>query len=445
MKIQFFGAAGTVTGSCFLLSDEKNKTLIDMGMFQGHYELESLNWKPLPFEPRQINNVLLTHAHLDHVGRMPLLFKHGFRGKIFSTQPSKDIAEIVLLDAARIMAGDDDRPLLYTEVDVMRTIDNIDVVSYGEELNLPGLSVIFRDAGHILGSASLEIKNLEEGKTYAFSGDLGNSPEDLVKPFEYIDKADVVVMESTYGDREHPKEDTDKLFLNEINEVEYTSGALLIPSFSVERTQALLHRISHFKKEGEMKAQTPVFLDSPMGEKVTEIYKKFPNLYGTELSQDRQEGDPFDFPELRIVTDRKMSQRVPERPGPKVIIAGSGMMTGGRILEHAMRLLPNPSTRLLIVGFQAEHTVGRALEEGAKTVHIYGQEIKVGATVSTIHSMSAHADRPKLLDWLAHINGAQKVFLVHGEDHARMAFKEEIQKPGVLEVVLPKMEDSFTI
>jgi metallo-beta-lactamase family protein len=445
MKIQFLGAAGTVTGSCFLFSDNDQQNLVDMGMFQGHYELESLNWKPLPFDPRLISNVFLTHAHLDHTGRLPLLFKHGFRGKIFSTQATRDIAEIVLMDAARIMSGDDERPLLYTEVDVARTIDNIEVISYGKVLELPGMKVTYRDAGHILGSASIEIHNLSDGKNYLFSGDLGNSPEDLVKPFEYIKSADVVVMESTYGDRSHPQENTDKLFLKEINEVEYTSGSLLIPSFSVERTQALLHRIGHFKKNGEMKAQTPVFLDSPMGEKVTEIYKKYPQLYGEELSQDKQGGDPFNFPELRIVTDRKMSERVPERPGPKIIIAGSGMMTGGRILDHAMKLLPSPLTRLLIVGFQAEHTVGRALEEGAKSVHIYGQEVKVNATISTIHSMSAHADQPKLLDWLRHIKGVTKVFLVHGEDKPRNAFKEKISELGINEVILPNQEDSFTI
>jgi len=446
MNLQFFGAAGMVTGSNYLLSDENaHGILIDMGMFQGSEELEELNREPLNFDPRNIHSVFVTHAHLDHVGRLPILLKHGFSGKLYMTEPTKEIAQVVLIDAAKIMQHDEEKPILYTEENVLDLIKIAQVVSYGEPVDLGTTVTVFRDAGHILGSASLEIKNKKDGKIYAFSGDLGNSPEDLVRPMEFIAKADVAILESTYGDREHPKEDPKKILQNEINAIEGTGGALLIPSFSVERTQALLHRIAHFKKEGLIKKETPVYLDSPMGEKVTEIYKAFPGLYNSELLNDSKSGNPFSFEELHIISDHKASVGIHTVSGPKIILAGSGMMNGGRILEHALFYLPLETTRLLIVGFQAENTIGRKIEDGAREVAIYGENVKIKATVTAIHSMSAHADRPKLVSWLKQINGIKKVFLVHGEDGPRTALAKEIKVPGVNDVFLPRIGDSFTI
>jgi metallo-beta-lactamase family protein len=251
-------------------------------------------------------------------------------------------------------------------------------------------------------------------------------------------------MESTYGDSNHPKENADGALARVIRETEGEGGTLLVPSFSVERTQVLLHKIAHFKADGKVKTQTQVYLDSPMGEAVTEIYKKFPSLYNTELASDQKKGDPFSFPGLRVVKDYKESQKIREAHGAKIIIAGSGMMTGGRILEHTMELLPLESTRLLIVGFQAEHTVGRRLEEGAKSVRIYGQEVKVRARVSSLHSLSAHADQKGLLRWLGQIKGVKKVFLVHGEEGPRKALKKEIEKLG-LTAFIPHLEESYEI
>ncbi len=443
MDITFLGAAGMVTGSSYLLSSDKVKLLVDLGMFQGDYETESLNQRPLPLSAPELSAVFLTHAHLDHCGRLPILYKNGFRGNIYATAATREIAEAVLLDAAHIMAGDDDKPVLYTKEQVLGTLNLFKPVSYDEVISIPGFEIIYKDAGHILGSASIIIKNLDENKTYAFSGDLGNSPEDLVKPIEFIDSADTVVMESTYGDTIHPNDNPDQLIQSEINTVEQTNGTLLIPSFSVERTQVLLHKLKHFKGDGRMKKGTPVYLDSPMGETVTEIYKKFPDLYGEELRGDTKAGDPFMFSGLQIVSDRRESQRVSALNGPRIIIAGSGMMTGGRILEHALRLLPRDNTRLLIVGFQAEHTVGRALEEGAKEVQIYGQKVNVKANVTSIHSMSAHADQPILTDWLNHIKNVSKVFLVHGEDGPREALKNKILESKSVEILLPKLEETY--
>lgn len=442
MHIQFFGAAGTVTGSNFLLSDDKGYgVLVDMGMFQGSQELEDLNFQPLGFDPREVHSVFLTHAHLDHVGRMPMIIKQGFSGKVYMTRATKEIAEIVLRDAAKIMQQDPDKPILYTEEDVFDLLDMAEVVHYGEQVDVGGLRAIFRDAGHILGSASIEMEIPSAKKRIVFSGDLGNSPEDLVRPTEFVNSGDIVVMESTYGDRNHPKDDPNKTLLNEINTVEHTGGALLIPSFSVERTQTLLHRIAHFKADNKVKQETPVYMDSPMGQRVTEIYKKFPDLYNTELSQEAKSIDPFSFPGLNVVRDYRGSQDIGEQLGAKVIIAGSGMMTGGRVLAHAANLLPLKTTRILIVGFQAEDTIGRQIEEGATTVNIDGQDINIEATVTTLHSMSAHADQDGLLKWIKHIKGVSKVFLVHGEDGPREALKGKIKALGVNEIYLPKLEE----
>lgn len=442
MHIQFFGAAGTVTGSNFLLSDDKGYgVIVDMGMFQGSEELESLNYQPINFDAREVHSVFLTHAHLDHVGRMPILMKHGFSGKIYMTQATKEIAEVVLRDAAKIMQHDEDKPVLYTEEDVFDFLNLSEVVSYGEVVDVGNTKATFRDAGHILGSASIEMNLASIGKKIVFSGDLGNSPEELVRPTELIESSDIVVMESTYGDRNHPTDDPDTTLVKEINEVERTGGALLIPSFSVERTQTLLHKIAHYKLENKVKNGTPVFMDSPMGEKVTEIYKNFPDLFNEDVSDEAKSKDPFSFPNLTIIGDYKGSQKIKGLQGPKVIIAGSGMMNGGRILEHAAHFLPMNTTRLLIVGFQAENTLGREIEEGAKDVNIYGANVKVAATVTSLHSMSAHADQNTLLKWLKHIKNVQKVYLVHGEDEPRAGLKKEIEKIGINEIYLPGLEE----
>jgi metallo-beta-lactamase family protein len=442
MHIQFFGAAGMVTGSNFLLSDDKGYgILVDMGMFQGSPKLEDLNFQPINFDAREVHSVFLTHAHLDHVGRMPIIMKHGFSGKIYMTAATKEIAEIVLMDAAKIMQRDEEKPILYTEDDVFDLLGKAEIVSYGEEVDLGNVKAIFRDAGHILGSASIEMDLVHEGKKLAFSGDLGNSPEELVRPTEYIKNADVAIMESTYGDRNHPTDNPEETIQREINTVEKSGGTLLIPSFSVERTQVLLHKIAHFKENGKVRKETPVFVDSPMGQRVTKVYKSFPNLYNSELFSDIKGGDAFSFPGIHNIGSYKDSVKIKERNGGKVIIAGSGMMSGGRILEHAKHFLPLKDTRLLIVGFQAENTVGRELEEGARSVHIEGENVKVAAKVNAIHSMSAHADQTNLLKWIGEINGVKKVYLVHGEDGPREALKKEIVNSGISEVYTPHLEE----
>ena len=444
MRITFLGAAGTVTGSSFLLENETNKILVDMGMFQGNAETENLNYAPLHFDPKQIKNVFLTHAHLDHCGRLPLLAKHGFEGKVYMTEATKKLMTIVLLDSANIFEKDFSRPDIYSKEDIEKLVSRIETVVYDKAINIDNYEVVFKDAGHILGSSSIQIRDTKSNKSIVFSGDLGNTPEDIVKPTEYFDHADYVVMESTYGDKVHSNEVPNEVIQKEINTIENSGGTLLIPSFSIEKTQEVLHIIDHLKMENKVKLETKVFLDSPMGEKATIIYKQFEDLYNSEMAEHTKNNDPFSFQGLKIIENAMESKNIKSQQGPKVIIAGSGMMSGGRIANHAIDFLPSNSTRVLIVGFQAVGTPGRAIEVGAKIVEIYGQNIVVKANVTSIHSMSSHADQPKLLNWIGKIKGINKVFLVHGEDEPRKVLAKKIEAKGYCQNIdLPSLYQTF--
>lgn len=453
MKLKFLGAIGEVTGSSYLLTaDDGSLVVIDLGMFQGPPEVAKLSREPLAFDVGRLKAVLLTHAHLDHCGRLPLLVKAGYAGPIYMTPATKDLTELSLLDAAKVAKENQnhggDAPL-YTEEDVVKTVALIKTMGYDRDLGVaPGLTAIFHDAGHILGSASVEIKFQRGGKeeTILFSGDLGNSPQDLIMPTEPVKKADVVVMESTYGDRLHTLENPTEVICQEINAVEKSGGTLLIPAFSLERTQEILHRIDHLKKSGRVKEETAVFLDSPMAAKATEIFKKHMELYNTELAHHAKLDDPFEFPGLAIVEEAWQSKKITQMERAKVIIAGSGMMTGGRVMEHAITFLPNEKTRVLIVGFMAEGTLGRKLVEGEKRVMIGSVPVEVKASIRVTTVMSAHADQAKLIDWLAKIKGVTKVFLTHGEDTARQALAEKIKaRLAFPEVILPKMNEEVEI
>ncbi|MCX6726140.1 MAG: MBL fold metallo-hydrolase [Candidatus Shapirobacteria bacterium] len=441
-SIQFLGAAGGVTGSSFLLSGSNDdKILIDLGLFQGVDDSQNFNFAPFLFDPIKLKAVLLTHAHLDHCGRLPLLIKNGFKGKIYATEPTKMITYISLLDSAKI-AQEEEREILFTKEEAEETCRQIEIVNYDILFTTGEFNIIFRNAGHILGSASIEIFSKDsKSQTIVFSGDLGNYSQDLIKPPEYIAQADVVVMESTYGNTFHPKEDVLAILQEEINIIENTNGVLVIPAFSIERTQEILDKIDHLKGKRMIKNFTPVYLDSPMSIKVTEIFKKYPRLYSSELSG---EITPFDFPNLICTKTTEESKAILKTDNPKIIIAGSGMMVGGRVLHHLKNYLSLPTTRVLIVGYQAVGTLGREIEEGAKTVTIYGQKINIKATVRKIEALSSHADQPKLLQWLKHIQGVKKVFLVHGENEQRIALAERIKKDlEIKDVVLPLKDQVY--
>lgn len=441
MKIKFLGAAGTVTGSSYVLTSGSGKSiLIDLGMFQGPSEINKLNYEPFDYDPALLSGAILTHAHLDHCGRLPIIMPRGFKGSIWMTPPTRDLTELSLFDSAKI-AKDDDKQFLYDSAMVTQTIVSFRPVEYRTPVTIGDFTVTFRDAGHILGSASLEIvdKNPDsEIKKIVFSGDLGNTPEPLEAATELIDSADAVVMESTYGDRLHPTGNPVDSIQKEINTIEKTGGTLLIPSFSLDRTQELMHIIMHLKKEGKVAKETPVYMDSPMAQKATTVYVNYPKLFNPHIQEDLKVGSLFNFPGLNVVQGRGGSEGLHSLPGSKVIIAGSGMMTGGRIVGHAAYYLPIESTRLLIVGYQGEGTLGRELFEGKKDVYIDGRNIKVNGTITDIQTLSSHADQQQLMDWLKHIKNVKKVFLTHGEDGPRTTLSQKItQDLDLKDITMP--------
>ncbi len=437
-KIAFLGASGEVTGSSFLVTAEDNsQILVDLGMFQGTKEVAELNYQPLQFNPADLSGVVLTHAHLDHCGRLPLLVFGGFKGKIYMTAPTLALIEIVLSDSAKIAEEDMKHTPLYGTDEVEKVLKMVEVIKYDEKFSVGSFEFTFKDAGHILGSSSIEITDTTDKKKVVFSGDLGNSPEDIVRSTEYIDESDFVVMEATYGDKAHPPEDIAQIIQEEINGVEKKGGVLLIPAFSLERTQELLHRIHHLKKDGKILPETPVFFDSPMGIRATLIFKEYRSFYNDELQSHTD--DPFSFEGLVVTEDARDSKEILKAVEPKVIIAGSGMMSGGRILHHAVNYLRFPTTSILFVGYQAEETLGRKILQGTKNVWINDTQITVRAKIREIASMSSHADLPKLLKWLGHIKNVSQVFLVHGEANQRNVFAEKIKKNlGITSIILPQ-------
>lgn len=442
--ISFLGASGEVTGSSYRITlGDDTSILVDFGMFQGGEDLSELNYKPLTYNPSQLQAVFLTHAHLDHCGRLPLLIFGGYFGKIYMTAPTKDLVEVILRDSAKVMGEDMQKQPLYTEDEVNKTLALFEIVEYDKPYTVGGVEATFRDAGHILGSASIQLKDLTDHQTMVFSGDLGNYPEDIVRPTAMIDESDIVVMESTYGDKEHPQEDVSATLQEEINTIEKSGGVLLIPAFSIERTQELLHRLYHLKKDGKIKADTPVFMDSPMAIKATVIFRDFKQYYNDEIKSHTD--DPFSFEGLVLTEDSRDSKEIAKTMDPKVIIAGSGMISGGRMTHHAINYLPLASTHILFVGYQAEETVGKQILEGAKQVRINKTFVHIKAQVREVQSLSSHADQPKLLKWLGHIKGVKKVFLIHGDTVQRETLAEKIKTTLEKEVILPKNGDTSSL
>lgn len=450
MKLKFLGAAGTVTGSSYILtSGSGDSILIDLGMFLGPHEIDALNYQPYAFDCSQLTGAILTHAHLDHCGRLPILLPEGYRGDIWMTPATRDLTQVSLLDSANLAKNENKKHVLYDKNLAEQTFRHFAPMEYRTPTQIGSFTVSMRDAGHILGSAILEIVDNKADSALAkivFSGDLGTSGEDLLQETEFIENADAVVMESTYGDRLHPDSNPSDALKAEIHAIEASGGTLLIPSFALDRTQEVLHMIMHLKKSGSIIAGTPVYLDSPMAQKATIIYGRYPNLYNAHIRDDFAASNPFGFPGLINITRHQQSLALHNQRGAQIIIAGSGMMTGGRILDHAAYYLSIATTRLFFVGFQATKTMGRLLLDGSGEVRIDGLSIPVKASINSTQSMSSHADQKQLLRWLGHIKKVQKVFLTHGDDGPRSALAQKItEQLSITNITLPSLHQEINL
>lgn len=358
------------------------------------------------------------------------------------TPPSRDLVEIVLLDAVKVAASNGDTEAICSQEEVERVLELIEPVEYGMKVRLKNFEFELLDAGHILGSAMVVLRVDEGGmwREMVFSGDLGNDPSPIVKGVERPVSAEIVVMESTYGDRDHEERGKEVGLLEKIcNEAEEKGATVLMPAFSLERTQELLRVFDHLKREGMVKESLPVFLDSPMAMKATPVFLKYPEYFNERLGRHFAKDDPFSFPGLELVEGMRESKKINGRLGAKVIIAGSGMMSGGRIMFHAARWLPDERTVLVITGYQAEGTLGREIVDGAKRVVILGKEVRVRARVEEITTMSAHADRSQLLGWVRGIDGVKKVMLIHGEEAGRESLADGLA--GAVEVIRPRLNE----
>lgn len=450
MNITFLGAAQTVTGSCFLLEGAGDKVLIDCGMFQGGASLEELNRDDFAFNPAELAHVVLTHAHIDHTGRLPKLVKDGFRGKIYSTEPTRSLCEIMLLDSAHIQQTDAEytskknarkglppQEPLYTEEDVEETMKLFIDFAYDKIIELtPNIKIRFIDAGHMLGSSYVEIWVTEDGKTQKvlFSGDIGNINKPILNNPKYVDEADYVICESTYGGRCHTcKRDSEDL-LSIIIDTMREKGTLVIPSFAVGRTQEILYDINHYK-ENDMLGQysdVRVLVDSPLAIKATEVFKKYYGLFDEDAQRLIAQGDdPLMFPNLEYSLTTDDSKAINADDSPKIIISASGMADAGRVRHHIKHNIYKPNCTILFAGYQAEGSLGRMLLDGASDIKLFGERIAVNAKIKVIDYYSGHADHNALIDWIDHIKGKKKVILVHGEAEAGQALSEELVKRGV--------------
>ncbi len=431
MKLTFFGAAGEVTGSCTLLDTGRARILVDCGMFHGK-DAGKRNTADFLFDPESIDAVLLTHAHLDHIGRLPKLVADGYDGPIFSTDATRLLTKYMWEDAAKVQAeeteGTGDKPIYGTK-EIEKTYRRMQDVPYGDKLTLPGgVTARFRDAGHILGSAFIELN--VKGTHFVFSGDIGNDDVPILRNTEPLKDADVVIMESTYGDRTHESAvGRSELLKQAVLDAVQRKAVLMIPAFSLERTQEILYEMNGMVEGGSLQP-VPVFLDAPLATDILPVYRRFPEYYDNEAYMTMLVGDDFfRFPGLKVTRRMKDSFTIDKVPKPKVIIAGSGMMGGGRIVRHLAKYMPDPNNMLLVVGFQAEGTRGRRIVEGAKTTAIDDEEIALKAEIRRIDAYSAHGDKDKMLRWLGTAKREPThVFLNHGEQDSSEALAQLVRR-----------------
>ena len=451
VKIKFLGAAGTVTGSKFLIETPELNLMIDCGMFQGLKELREMNWVGLPIDVPAVDMVLLTHGHLDHVGYLPRLVKEGFKGEIIATEPTLAITEIVLKDSGKIHEEDAERAKeegyskhenpepFYTVQEAEDTLKFFKSVDEGEWTDLSeNIKARFNYVGHIIGATFIELDIY--GKRFVFSGDVGRFDDVLLDPPKKPEKADYLFMETTYGNRLHPHEELDDFFEDAIINALKNHGNIIIPSFAIERLQLLMYLLWKFQKDEEI-PPIDIYVDSPMGNKVIQVFEEFPQWHNLPMNEFRQM-----MRNIHIVTSYKETWETIDNKKSKIIIAGSGMITGGRVLTYLKQMIDEPETIVILVGYQAEGTRGRQLLEGAEEIKFFGKYYPVKAQVESIHSLSAHADQGELLEWLSDIeNQPEQVFLVHGEPTAADAFRVKLKDRFGWKAYIPKLNEEIEI
>ena len=461
-RLSFLGAARNVTGSNYMLESGGRRLLIDCGMYQER-EFKSRNFEPFPYSPQDIDDVLLTHSHLDHCGLLPKLVKQGFKGNIYCTAAAADIAQIVMMDSARIQEEDikhkrkrhekENRKSpypyepLYSVEDAEAAAGMFRPVEYGQKVELgDGLACVFNDGGHILGSAMVRVnfRNDNEERTVLFSGDVGRWDTPILRDPDLFDEADYVVIESTYGNRLHkPNQQIPENLARIINQTYRAGGNVVVPSFAVERSQELLYHLHELLRQKRI-PEIPVFLDSPMAVRVTEVFRRHPELFDEETRAMLNRGEhPCDFPGLTLSRTVDESKAINARKKPYIVIAGSGMCTGGRIKHHLKHNIENRASTLMFVGYQASGTLGRILLSGVETVRIHGETFRVEARVEKVNGFSAHADRNELMRWLSGLKRAPRhVFVTHGETDAADEFSDHVHLKTGWPTSVPSYKDT---
>ncbi len=465
--LTFLGAARNVTGSKYLVEVNGIRLLIDCGLYQER-SLKNLNWEPFHISPDKIDIVLLTHAHLDHCGLIPKLVKEGFRGRIYCTPATTDIAKIVLLDSAKIQEedagfkkkrhhrerrkGSHPETPLYTKEDAEDSFSFFSSIEYQQKFNLgSGIDVVFYDAGHILGSANIKlfVKNNGEERTFIFSGDIGKNDTPILQDPTVFNQADYIVMESTYGNRGTPSsaEDIQGVLSDIINNTNDKGGNVIIPSFAIERSQEVLYRLNELLRQDRI-PHMMVFLDSPMAISVTDVFRNHTDLFDDEAAELLRCGKhPCDFPGLQLCRTVDESKAINYIRGSVIIIAGSGMCNGGRVKHHLVNNIVRPECTMLFVGYQAVGTLGRQIVDGAKTVRIHGRHFPVKAKVIKVDGFSAHADRDELLKWISAFknNPPRKVFITHGEEKVSKSFAEVVEQKLGFNTERPSCGDKYVL
>lgn len=458
MQIGFHGAARTVTGSKYLLSGDHYRLLVDCGLFQGGFEMHQRNWKPMPFAPASVDDVLFTHAHIDHTGYFPRLAADGFRGRAFATPPTKALLGVLLPDSGGLQEEEalwanrkgfsrhkPARPL-YTEEDANRSLRLLHRLEFDQETPLhKGMKAKLHRAGHILGAAFAEIRYRDRHagwKTVVFSGDLGRRGVPILHDPAPLPACDVLVCESTYGDRLHEPTDPKEQLRRELEEAFGRGGITVVPAFAVGRTQELLYHLFELFEEGRL-PKVPVFVDSPMASSVVELYCRYRSEHDVEMNElEEASGSPLRTPYFTVVRKREDSRKLNDHPGPAVVVSASGMATGGRVLHHLYHRLGDPRSTVLFVGYQAEGTLGRRLLEGETEVNVMGEARPVKAAIRKIPALSAHADADELIAWMKTApEPPRTLFLTHGEPAAQDAFAARIRSELGWNVRVPEPDE----